>query len=182
MGAPKAGLLLHGRTLLEHGVAAALAAGLRPVVIAKRDSPLPAIAIERWDEPDEPRHPLAGVTAALDRAGGPVVVLPADLPGVVGSLLRELADRPEPLVVVEAAGRLHPLLGRFDPAHATSLRAAAHDGAAVVPTVLGLGAVRLDDEAVRRHGDPATLLANVNRPEDLAALQRRRPPTDAGPA
>jgi len=180
MGAPKAGVHLAGRTLLEHAVAATRDAGLRPVVVAKGDMALPAVDVERWPEPDDPRHPLTGVAAALERAAGPIVVLPVDLPAVGPGLLRALADRPEPLVVVEAAGRLHPLLGRFDPTHAPDLAAAAVAGAPVVRTVLGLGAARMTDDDVRRHGDPATLLANVNRPEDLAALEARLagpPPT-----
>lgn len=171
MGAPKAAALLGGRPLLAHAIDAARAAGLRPVVLAKADSPLPPLDVERWPEPDEPRHPLIGIAAALHRAAGPIVVLPVDLPCVPPGLLRALAERPEPLVVVEAAGRLHPLLGRFDPIHAVALQAAAEAGDPVVRTVLGLGAVRIGEEAVGRFGDPATLLANVNRPEDLAALR-----------
>lgn len=171
MGAPKAAALLGGRPLLAHAIDAARAAGLRPVVLAKADSPLPPLDVERWPEPDEPRHPLIGIAAALHRAAGPIVVLPVDLPCVPPGLLRALAERPEPLVVVEAAGRLHPLLGRFDPIHAVALQAAAEAGDPVVRTVLGLGAARIGEEAVGRFGDPATLLANVNRPEDLAALR-----------
>ncbi|EHN11984.1 molybdopterin-guanine dinucleotide biosynthesis protein A [Patulibacter medicamentivorans] len=171
MGAPKAAALLGGRPLLAHAIDAARAAGLRPVVLAKADSPLPPLDVERWPEPDEPRHPLIGIASALHRAAGPIVVLPVDLPCVPPGLLRALAERPEPLVVVEAAGRLHPLLGRFDPIHAVALQAAAEAGDPVVRTVLGLGAVRIGEEAVGRFGDPATLLANVNRPEDLAALR-----------
>jgi molybdopterin-guanine dinucleotide biosynthesis protein A len=172
MGAPKAGVLLDGRPLLEHAVAAALEAGLTPVVVAKRDSVLPPTAADRWDEPDEPRHPLAGVAAALRRAGGPVVVLPVDLPRVPAALLARLAARPEPLVVTEGAGRLHPLLGRFDPRHADALADAAATGASVVRTVRALGATVVGPEALAGLGDPERFLVNVNRPEDLAALER----------
>ncbi|WP_320672153.1 molybdenum cofactor guanylyltransferase [Patulibacter defluvii] len=172
MGAPKASALLDGRPLLAHALAAVAAAGLRAVVLAKDNTPLPPLACERWPEPQEPRHPLVAVAAALRRADGPLVTLPVDLPRVAPGLLRALAERPEPLVVVEAAGRLHPLLGRFSPAHADALAAAAREGAPVTRTVLALGAVRLGDDEVARHGDPAALLANVNRPADLAALER----------
>jgi molybdopterin-guanine dinucleotide biosynthesis protein A len=169
MGTPKAGVLLDGRPLLEHAVAAARSAGLVPVVVAKRDSVLPPTDAERWDEPAEPRHPLAGVAAALSRAGSPVVVLPVDLPRVPPGLLAHLAARPEPLVVVEGAGRLHPLLGRFDPRHAPALARAAAEGAPVVRTVRTLGAVTVAGHVLDAFGDPAAYLVNVNRPEDLAA-------------
>lgn len=167
MGAPKAGVLLDGRPLLAHVAEAARAAGLTPVVVAKRGSVLPPSDVPRWDEPDEPQHPLTGVAAALRQAGAPIVVVPVDLPYVSPGLLAALAAHPARLAVVEAAGRLHPLLGRFDPADADALEAAARAGAPVVRTVTELGAVRIGADEVARYGDPARLLINVNRPGDL---------------
>ncbi|WP_022927105.1 molybdenum cofactor guanylyltransferase [Patulibacter americanus] len=181
MGTPKAGVLLDGRPLLEHAVAAVRSAGLIPVVVAKDDSLLPRTDAERWGEPAEPRHPLAGVAAALGRAGVPVVVLPVDLPRVPPGLLAHLAARPEPLVVVEGAGRLHPLLGRFDPRHAPALAQAAAEGAPVVRTVRALGAVTVDGDVLAAFGDPAAYLVNVNRPEDLDSARDTAPP-DSGAA
>ncbi|MBF6619958.1 MAG: NTP transferase domain-containing protein [Patulibacter sp.] len=169
MGAAKAGVRLDGRPLLDHVADAARAAGLTPVAVAKRASVLPASDVERWDEPDEPQHPLTGVVAALRRAAAPIVVVPVDLPRVAPGLLAAIAAHPARLAVVEAADRLHPLLGRFDPADADALEDAARAGAPVVRTVLALGAVRIGDDEVARHGDPARLLRNVNRPEDLGA-------------
>lgn len=168
MGVPKAGVLLDGTPLLAHATRAATQAGLRPVVVAKRTSELPPVPdLERWDEPDDPVHPLAGVAAALRRADAPVVVLPVDLPRVPGGLLRVLAERPEPLVVVEAAGRVHPLLARATPGCADAFATAADAGDPVVATVRSLGASVVGDRAVAAWGTPATLLANVNRPADL---------------
>jgi molybdopterin-guanine dinucleotide biosynthesis protein A len=167
MGVPKAGVRLDGRPLLDHVVDAARGAGLRPVVVAKRGSGLPPTDVPRWDEPDEPQHPLTGVATALRRANAPVVVVPVDLPYVASGLLAAIAAHPARLAVVEAAGRLHPLLGRFDPADADALEDAAGAGAPVVRTVLGLGAAIVGDAEVARFGDPARLLLNVNRREDL---------------
>src|SRR5207237_1174148 len=48
MGAPKALLELGGRPLLEYPLAALQGAGLQPVVVAKRRSPLPPLAVPRW--------------------------------------------------------------------------------------------------------------------------------------
>ncbi len=167
MGAAKAGVLLDGQPLLHHVAAAALAAGLEPVAVVKRDSVLPPVDVARWDEPDEPRHPLTGVAAALRRADAPIVVVPVDLPRVAPGLLRALAEHPDRLVVVEAVGRLHPLLGRFEPADADALEQAARAGAPVVRTVHELGATVIGDDEVARHGDPARLLINVNDRDDL---------------
>lgn len=167
MGRPKAGVAFRGAPLLAHAAAAATAAGLRPVAVVKSSSVLPSVAVERWDEPDVPRHPLHGVATALRRAGAPIVVLPVDLPLVPPGLLRALADHPAPLVVVAAAGRLHPLLGRFSPVHADALARAAVEGAPVVRTVTRLGAVVLDEQTLAAFGDPAVYLRNVNAPEDL---------------
>lgn len=168
MGAPKATVPLDGHPLLDHVAGAARAAGLTPVVVAKRTTVLPSGDVPRWDEPDEPQHPLTGVVAALRRAAAPIVVVPVDLPRVAPGLLAAIAAHPERLVVVEAAGRLHPLLGRFDPADADALEAAALVGAPVVRTVTALGAVRIGDDVVVRFGDPARLLVNVNRRDDLS--------------
>ncbi len=169
MGVPKAGVVVGGRTLLARAADAARAAGLRPVVVAKAGSALPAVPdLERWDEPDEPVHPLTGVASALRRAGAPLVVLPVDLPHLPPALLAHLAGRPEPLVVVDAGGRVHPLLARVAPVHADALHAAALAGAPVVPTVRDLGAAVAGDDVVAPLGDPARLLHNANRPDDLA--------------
>lgn len=168
MGASKATVSLDGRPLLDHVADAARAAGLTPVAVAKRTSALPPGDVPRWDEPDQPQHPLTGVVAALRRAATPIVVVPVDLPRVAPGLLAALAAHPARLAVVEAAGRLHPLLGRFDPADADALEAAARAGAPVVGTVTALGAVRIGDDEVSRHGDPARILVNVNRRDDLA--------------
>lgn len=173
MGAPKATVLLDGRPLLDHVAEAARAAGLTPVVVAKRTSELPPSDVPRWDEPDEPQHPLVGVVAALRRAAAPIVVVPVDLPRVAPGLLAAIAAHPARLAVVEAAGRLHPLLGRFDPADADALEDAALAGAPVVRTVTALGAVRIGDDEVTRFGEPAQLLLNVNRRDDIGHLNRR---------
>lgn len=155
MGEPKARLELGGRTLLEHAVAAALGAGLRPVVVAKRAMALPAVDAERWDEPDEPRHPLTGLRAALARAGPEgCVALACDTPFVPPALLRALARRPE-RTFVRAGGRLHPLPGRF-PGEPLPI-----DGA-----LLSLRACVLEWPA-------ADDLLNVNSPADLARAAAR---------
>lgn len=158
MGTPKAALRLGDRTLLERAVVTAREAGLRPVVVAKPGMALPAVEAERWDEPDEPRHPLTGLRAALARAGSAgCVALACDTPFVPPGLLRGLAACDE-LTFVRAGGRLHPLPGRY-------VAPLPAEGA-----LLSLPAAVLDWAS----GDD---LFNVNSPEDLErAAARLEPP------
>jgi molybdopterin-guanine dinucleotide biosynthesis protein A len=168
MGAPKAGVMLGGRPLLSYPLAAVRDAGLEPVVVAKSGSALPPLQVERWDEPAEPIHPLAGIVAALQRAGGrPVLAVACDLPFVTAELLAALAARPAPLVVPEVGGRLHPLLARWDPVLMHDLTAALARQAPLYEVVDQLRAERVGEAALRRFGDPARLLFNVNDPADL---------------
>ena len=58
---------------------------------ASADTELPDLpGTERWDEPDEPRHPLTGIVHALATAGGPVLVCAADMPFVTADACRTL--------------------------------------------------------------------------------------------
>ena len=167
MGEPKAGLELGGETLLERAVATARAAGLAPVIVAKADSVLPPVDAERWPEPAEPHHPLTGIVAALERAGGAgVVALACDTPFLPGRLLRALAACDGLALVRTPDGRLHPLPGRY-PAGARAALAAARDaGAGLQRTLVALGARVLDEPE-------ADALLNVNRPEDLSRAAAR---------
>src|SRR4051794_28956460 len=113
MGGGKAIAMLAGRPLIVWAIDALRAAGLdRLAVAAKPDTGLPPLDAEVWREPAEPRHPLAGVTHALDRARDDVLTLPVDLPLVPPEVLRRLAAA-EGVAVVRAGGRLHPLVARF---------------------------------------------------------------------
>ncbi|MBA2516564.1 MAG: molybdenum cofactor guanylyltransferase [Solirubrobacterales bacterium] len=164
MGEPKAALELEGRTLLERAVGAAHAAGLRPVVVAKADTTLPRVDAERWDEPVDPRHPLAGIVAALRAAGSDgIVALACDTPFVPPRLLRALAERPR-TTLVRAGGRLHPLPGRYAADSCAPLADALARSAPLQQALLDLGAEILDEP-----DGPALL--NVNHPQDLEAAR-----------
>ena len=65
MGEPKAMVELAGKPLIAHAVAAVVDAGLNPIVVAKPDSQVPDLGVPILDEPQEPRHPLCGIVAAL---------------------------------------------------------------------------------------------------------------------
>jgi molybdopterin-guanine dinucleotide biosynthesis protein A len=169
MGAPKATLELGGRPLLEYPLAAVQGAGLEPAVVAKLDSPLPPLAVARWGEPAEPIHPLTGIVAALAAARGrPVLAVACDMPFVTAELLADLAARDGAVVVLpEAAGRLHPLLARWDPALLPTLRDALAREAPLHQLAGAFDAQRVGEAELRRFGDPKRLLFNVNEPGDL---------------
>ena len=168
MGASKAGVALAGTPLIQYPLRAMLAAGLDAVVLAKPRTDLPPLEAPVWTEPEEPSHPLTGIVAALEQGRRPLVVCGCDLPFVPADLLAHLAERTEPLVAVEAAGRVHPLIGRYAPELLGDLRDARDARDPLQDVVSNLRGKLLD---VRRFGDPAVLTFNVNTPADLARAQ-----------
>jgi molybdopterin-guanine dinucleotide biosynthesis protein A len=167
VGGDKAALPVAGRPLVSWPLAALRAVLSEVAVVAKEATALPPVGygVLVWREPDEPRHPLAGVVEALRRAGGrPVVVLACDLPLVTPALVRALAEGDAggaPALVARAEGRLQPLCARYDPAALALLE--GFDGSGrVVTQIEALGPAVLEVEAA--------LLRNVNTPQDAAAV------------
>jgi molybdopterin-guanine dinucleotide biosynthesis protein A len=159
MGGAKALARFEGEPLIAWPIAAAMAAGLEVVVVAKAETPLPPLAVPVWHEPDEPVHPLLGIVTALERAGRAVVAVGCDMPFVTSDLLARLAAGPE--AAVEADGRLAPFPARYEPAALPALRAALAREASMRATLAALEPVTL---AI----DDARLVASVNTPEELA--------------
>jgi molybdopterin-guanine dinucleotide biosynthesis protein A len=174
MGAPKPLVELGGRPLVEHPLAAAAAAGLRAVVVAKPGTPLPP-GLTVWHEPERPVHPLLGIVTALERAGEPAVVAACDMPFVPAGLLARLAAGPE--AAVRVGGRLEPFPARYEPAWLPELRAALEREAAVRATLEALApaTIAVDDAAPFR---------SVNTPAELEAARRELGATNrpVGPA
>ncbi len=174
MGGAKATAQLGDETLLARAVRLAREAGLEPVVCARGETALGATDAEVWREPaaDGSPHPLAGIAAALERAGAPILALPVDLPFLTPTLLQALAARSGPLAVVgESAGAgLRPaaLVLRADPSLAAPLRAAAVAGAPALRTLTAQRATLLSVAELDPSAGEHTLL-NVN---DAAGLRR----------
>jgi molybdopterin-guanine dinucleotide biosynthesis protein A len=166
MGAPKAGAQLGGRPLIAYPLDALRAACERVVVVAKRDTELPP-DVERWDEPDDPRHPISGIRHALGRARKPILVCAADMPFVTPDVLRLIAADLRPGLKAAAAfceGRLEPLLAAYAPEALEILAESAPDEP-LRRTVESLMPVLVDV--------PPDVVFNVNTPEDLAEAERR---------
>jgi molybdenum cofactor guanylyltransferase len=162
MGGPKALADLAGEPLIARPLAAAAAAGLDAVVVAKPDTALPELAVPVWEEPATPVHPLLGIVTALERAGRPVVVVACDMPFVTATLLQRLADGPE--AAVRVGGRLAPFPARYEPAALPELRAALAAGAAVRATLERLAPGTFDEAG--------EVVASVNTPAELEAAAR----------
>jgi molybdopterin-guanine dinucleotide biosynthesis protein A len=167
MGGPKPSVELAGRPLIGWALEALAGAGLDPVVVAKRDSPLPKLDCPVVVEPDDPVHPLAGVIAALEAVASPTVIIAADMPFVPAQLLSWLASLDAPVAVAEGGGRLHPLLGRYEPAVLGGLRSALEGGRSMRAAALALHPLIVGEAEIRRFGPPERILFNVNDPNDL---------------
>ena len=171
LGGAKATASLAGRPLIAYPLGSAREAGLEPFVVAKRDSPLPELGCDLITEPDQPSHPLLGILTALEACGGPVVTLGCDMPFLTAPLLRWLAARTPPSVA-EVGGRLEPLLAIYGPGDAAALVTAVDEEAPLRDAVEGLGPERIDEEELRRFGEPPTLAMSVNTETDLAEAER----------
>lgn len=171
LGGSKCAVELGGRPLISYPLAAAAAAGLDPLVVAKRSSPLPALDAEILLEDERPHHPLLGIATALAAVAAPVVACPCDSPLVPAELLRWLALRRDPLAVIAIDGAVQPLIGRYTPGLERDLRDAVARGRSAVDAVEALGAVVVGGGELRRFGDPALIGVNVNTPEQLEAAE-----------
>jgi molybdopterin-guanine dinucleotide biosynthesis protein A len=121
IGGDKAMVELEGRPLVHYPLNVLRAVLDEVAIVAKPSTVLPGLDVEVaiWLEPEEPRHPLAGVVHALRCARGqPVVVVAGDMPfvtrGLVAALARE-RSRGAVAVVPRAGGRLQPLCARYEP-------------------------------------------------------------------
>jgi molybdopterin-guanine dinucleotide biosynthesis protein A len=168
MGGGKSCAELHGQSLIAYPLAALAEAGLEAIVCAKPGDRLPPMEAPVLREPEQPRHPLAGIVAALRAGEGrPVVVVACDLPFVNAGLIRLLAAAPERLVVPVLRGRPQPLLARYEPSLLPELEAALEREEPLTRTVESLSPRLLGEAELARFGDPHRLLFNVNDPDDL---------------
>jgi molybdopterin-guanine dinucleotide biosynthesis protein A len=161
----KPAALLAGRPLAAYPAEALAAVCERVAVVCKPDTELPDLpGTERWDEPDQPRHPLTGIVHALVTAGGPVLVCAADMPFVTADACRTLMQGAgaTAAVVATAGGVLQPTFGLYAPAALEVLRAAPAD-APLTRTVEALDPVRV--------ALPPALVRSVNTAEDLAEAE-----------
>ena len=172
MGAAKAVLDLAGRPLVTYALDAVAAAGLEPVVVAKRDSSLPEVDCRIVHEVDPRPHPAAGILAALQVAEGPVVVLGCDMPFVPARLLEVLSQLPARAAFPTLGGRPQPLLARYAPTVAARLERAVERRERLRDAVRALDPLVLGSDELAGFGKPEWIAFNVNDERDLAAAER----------
>jgi molybdopterin-guanine dinucleotide biosynthesis protein A len=153
MGTNKALVDFRGEPLIARPIAAARAAGLEPVAVAK--TPLP-IDVPTWIDEFETSHPLSGLVTALRH--GPVVAIACDQPFVTPELLAELAA-----CEGFAVPRGQPFPGRYEP-HPI-LEGALREEASLRATLAKLRPLELEVDAC--------IVAGVNSPDELARASRR---------
>src|SRR5262245_41449008 len=126
----KAEVELAGRPLAAYPADALAEVCDQVVIVCKKSSGVPKLkGVRRWNEPDEPQHPLTGIVYAIKRAKAPVLICAADMPFVTADACRTLiaaarGAASSPAAVAVAEGQLQPALGVFAPAALDALRAA----------------------------------------------------------
>jgi molybdopterin-guanine dinucleotide biosynthesis protein A len=170
MGGEKALASFRGEPLIARPLAA-LGAVCDPVaVVCKPETALPPLpaGVERWDEPPEPRHPVAGIVHALERAGGPVLVCAADMPFVTPAVLRTVArglPPSGPAAVAIADGVLQPVLAAYG-LPALEALGGAPVGAPLTEIVRALDPVTVEVDA--------RVALSIDTPEALTEAERKR--------
>jgi molybdenum cofactor guanylyltransferase len=164
IGGNKALIQLAGRPLIEYPLAAARAAGLPAVVVAKRHTHLPALNLPVLIEPDEPTHPLSGIVTALEHFEA-VIAVPCDMPLLNGADMAALAAMPDDLSLL-ITGQPFPALYRV--VLLPQLRQALEAGGSMRATQAQSCA-----HAALASSDAAPRLLSVNTLEDLADAERR---------
>lgn len=184
MGRDKARLRL-GPTNLVQRAASTLSAVVDVVCIADRGRQLVTGCDSVLDGPG--RGPAAGILgAAAAHPGSELLVLACDLPAVSLDLLRHLAtfchreagtvEAPAEAVVPRWSQGIEPLCALYRPAALDALAGEVLAGRFALHALLSrrLTHVRfLTAKELAVFGDPARLFANLNTPQDLAAMKRR---------
>src|SRR5690242_2914518 len=94
LGGDKAIVEIEGRPLIMYVIEALHEVCDDVAVVAKRGTILPPLGgvADLWIEPDEPQHPLTGVSHALRLAlGRPILAVAVDLPLMDAATLRAIA-------------------------------------------------------------------------------------------
>jgi molybdopterin-guanine dinucleotide biosynthesis protein A len=173
LGGAKPSAVLAGRPLICHPLAAAAEAGLEAIVVAKPSTVLPLLDVRVAHEPEQPRHPLCGLVAALRLAAArprppAVVAVACDMPFVTGPLLRWLAGL-DGAAMAHVDGRDQPLLGRWPVGGLPLVAQALAEGRPLRSGLAALEPTILEEGELSRFGDPTRLCFNVNDPDDLRA-------------
>jgi molybdopterin-guanine dinucleotide biosynthesis protein A len=155
MGRPKAFVEIDGRPLALR-VAEALAVD-RVLLVGRPEQALERLGLPVvHDRAAAFQHPLLGVEAALEHAGGPALLAPCDLGWLDRESVRRLLSA-EPPVVASDGTRLHPLLAVLTPELLPTVRSILEHQGSVHELARSCASVVL----------PAAALKNVNAAADM---------------
>jgi molybdenum cofactor guanylyltransferase len=120
---------LGGRPLICYPLEALAVVCDRVAVACKAETELPELGgdVERWDEPEQVQHPLAGIINALEQSEGrPVLICATDMPFITPQACRALIEAKSTqsrAVCALSDGRLQPVFCLYMPSALSSLRA-----------------------------------------------------------
>jgi len=157
-----------GGVMVERPIGALRAVfGARVALVGACDARVAALGDGVIADPHPGAGPLGGIVSALAHAGGPVLVLAGDMPGVRGEDVARLALAAEgalargALAVMAESDRVHPCFAVYAAGALAALAAGLARGDRRL-----LGA--LPDGRVERWACRAGAAVNVNEPGDLA--------------
>jgi molybdopterin-guanine dinucleotide biosynthesis protein A len=176
LGGSKPSVVLGSSPLICHPLAAAAQAGLEAIVVAKPSTVLPSLDVRVLREPEQPRHPLCGLIAALRFAAArprppAVVAVACDMPFVTGPLLGWLAVL-DGAAMAHVGGRAQPLLGRWPVGGLPLVAQALAEKRPLRSALAALEPAIVAEDELGRFGDPARLCFNVNDPADLRTARK----------
>jgi molybdenum cofactor guanylyltransferase len=177
MGRDKLPLVVGEKPLLDR-VCLALASRCDEILVVGGEEYAPAEAHCVPDLRPGRQGPLAGIEAGLLAARHRAVFVAAgDMPFLTGDLvgyLLGLLSGDVPAVVPDSGGRLHPLCAVYgrevQPAVSAALDRSIRSVRELLEVLAGVRCVQ--EEELRRFGNPDLLLTNVNSPEDLERVRK----------
>ena len=177
-GSDKAEFVFYGLTLLER-VVTAVCAATKPVIVVGRSTSSDTDSGANYLPDRFPGEgPLGGIITGLHELGqGRHLVCACDLPLLRIPLLRLLLEDCAGFeaAIPVAGGRLNPLCAAYDSASLPKLKASFDSGIRSVHGALSyLHVNRIAESKLRTADSELASLININTPEDLRELLRRR--------
>ena len=161
MGVDKPALEVAGSTMLDLALAAA---GELPTLVVGR----PHRTATWVADPGEPGGgPLAGLVAALQTTGGPVVLVGADQPWLRGATVARLATEEGDVPVAPTDGGHRQVLCARYPLASLDAARRTLDAGGGLQSLLDLGCRTISPDEWRRWGEDGRSWHSVDTPEDL---------------
>ena len=166
----KPSVMLAGRPLISYPLAAARAAGLDAIVVAKHDTVLPTLEERVIYDTERSHHPLSGVLAALTAADS-VIVVACDMPFIPPALLRYLAEQPGTTVVTRPGSFMQPFPALYRATQVRALHASLLTERSLQESIERLRPQIIDERDLKAFGPQVRIFYSVNTPADLRTAE-----------